>query len=323
MLSEDRLSEEESWGTPLQASPRLLHDLLGRSERGMRLWAPSLVALDARRSLPVHAGVVGDPVEVDRLGLLERTIVVAVDVATGRTQALRVGKSSGRETLAPAPGFEGGLGPTTGVLAAQVARFVLWDTSASAAWRAGHYRLTALAANHASNDVLVELIRSTKTVDPAVRDGHGLEGALQVWPQPDPAGGLPRYDAAGSSVSPPSEPGVVLATERVATVRAGATCPLHGAVRAARRDVYRARHGAVIPVTLVITGTETAGPLVVPLCIPSFDRDDGSGDTGLTARFAVDLFRLAELTASPQTYLVYAFTADGHTGPHPIAVVAD
>ncbi len=322
MLSEDRLSDEDSWGTPLQGAPRLLQELLDRPDPGLRLWAPALVALDARRSLPIHAGILGETIEVERLGFLDRTIVVAVDVATGRTQAIRVGKSGGRETLAPPPGFEGGLGPTVGARAAQVARFVLWDSSTSVPWPAGHYRLTAVAANQASNDVLVELTRSTKTVDPAVH-GAGAEPGLQVWPHPDPAGGLPRYDAKGSALTPPAEPGVVLAAERVATVRAGATCPLHGAVRARRREAYRARHGAVIPVTLVITGTETAGPFVVPLCIPSFDRDAGADDAGLTAHFAVDLFRLVELAASPQTYLVYAFTADGRTGPHPIAVVAE
>jgi hypothetical protein len=75
-------------------------------------------------------------------------------------------------------------------------------------------------------------------------------------------------------------------------------------------------------VTLVITGSENPGPFVVPLRVPSFDRHAAGNDASVTAHFAVDLFHLAPLAATPQTYFVYAFTAGGHAGPSPIAVVA-
>jgi hypothetical protein len=75
-------------------------------------------------------------------------------------------------------------------------------------------------------------------------------------------------------------------------------------------------------VTLVVTGTETPGPFVVAMRVPSFDREEAARTSGFTAHFAVDLFRLAPLAASPQTYFVYAFGADGRAGPLPIAVAA-
>jgi hypothetical protein len=169
-----------------------------------------------------------------------------------------------------------------------------------------------------SAGAIVDVARSSTTIDPAVRDATP---PAQVWPAPDPAGGLPRYHAGSGDPSPPSGPGVVLAAERVVHVRDGATCPLHGAVRAVPRDTHRAKHGAVVPVTLVVTGTESPGPFVVPLRVPSFDTGAAAG-AEVTAHFAVDLFRLAPIAAAPQTYFVHAFTADGHAAAKTIAVVA-
>jgi hypothetical protein len=167
---------------------------------------------------------------------------------------------------------------------------------------------------------MLELGRSTSTVYPVTSSQP--PSTLQVWPPPDPAGGLPRYDAIEGSLSPPSRHGVVIGAARVVQAKDGASCVLQGALRAHPRASHQARHGAVLPVTLVIVGTVSPGPLVVPMHVPSFDRQDAAGDSGLTARFAVDLLRLAPLAEAAQTYFVYAFTADGHAGPQPIAIVA-
>jgi hypothetical protein len=309
------LAEDAFWGTPLEAAPALLDELLDRDEHGLRLWAPTSVPLDTRSSLPIHVGVVGPIAELQRLALVERTIVVAVDVATGATSAVRTGGSGGPARLAPPPGFEGGLGAGSGARAARVVRFPLW--AASSAWSPGRYRLTAIAGDRTSNDVLVDVVRSPSTADPAVWEARSAS-ALQAWPPPDPAGGLPRYHAQDWSLPAPSGVGVLLHAERIVRPGPGATCALEGAVRARPLGP----NGSVLPVTLVVTGTETPGPWIVPMRVPSFDRDAASRDAGLTAHFAVDLLRLAPLADAPQTYFVYAFLADGHTGAQPVAVVA-
>jgi hypothetical protein len=325
MPSEERLPDDDFWGTPLEAAPKRLDELLGRPQRGLRLWAPASVALDARKTLPVHVGVLGEVAELERLSFLERAIVVAVDVASGDVRTVRVGNTGGAGApprLAPPPGFEGGLGPSTGALAAQVTRCVLWDAAtAASAWGPGRYRLTVIAADRVSNDVLVDVSRAMSTVDRAVRDAEAADRPLQAWPPPDPTGGLPRYAAVDGSPPPPSEPGVVLAAERVVVIREGAACVLYAAVRARPGEEPRTRHTTIVPVTLVITGTETPGPTVIPMRVPSFERST-AGDGGLIARFAVDLLQLAPLAAAPQTYFVHAFTADGRSVPQPIAVVA-
>jgi hypothetical protein len=324
MPGETQLAEDDFWGPPLQAAPRLLEELLGQPEPGLRLWAPAFVALDRQRPVHVHLGAVGTAAELGRLALLERATLIVVDLATGHTTASRVAGSGGRPAptrLAPPPGFEGGLGPSSQARAAQTARCLLWTSAPST----GSYRVTAIAADRASNDVTLDVGRSGSTVDPAVSSassGREPASAPQVWPPPDPTGGLPRYDAIEGSLAPPPGTGIVVSAARVAQTSDGAECVLQGALRAAPRAVLQARHGALIPVTLVIVGSESPGPLVVPMHVPSFDREEEARETGRTARFAVDLFRLAPLTESPQTYFVYAFTADGRSACHPVAVVA-
>jgi hypothetical protein len=321
-MSELPLRDDDRWGPPLQIVPTLLDRQGPEPRRGLHLWAPERVALDERRSLPVHLGAVGDVGELARLSFVQRAIVVAIHVASGRAHAVRVGRGvlgAMDERLAPAPGFEGGLGPTTSALAAEVARCNLWDsTGQSPPWPAGAYRLTAIAADRASAPSMVRVERSMTTVDPAVLDASSA--ADGVWPAPDPAGGLPRYDALEGALPPPDEAGIVIGIDRV--VKAGHTgpCVLQGALRSRAPEAGRPPR-SIVSVTLVITGTETPGPVLVPLRVPTFDRGVSHGGTQ-TAHFALDLLRVAPLQASPQTYFVYAFTADGMAGPHPVAVVA-
>jgi|SRR5579859_2726721 len=320
MQSRQRITDADRWGTPLQAGAALLDDLDGRTGRGVHLWAPSLVSLDTRATLPVHVGAFGDVTEVQRLSMLDRAMVVAVEAESGETRVLRGGRE-GAQRLPPPPGFEGGLGPRSSARAAQVARWTLWDSSGAApAWPTGRYRLTAIAADCVSDEIGLEVRRSATTVDPALRDGAPPAGP--VWPAPDPEGGLPRYQPSDGGPALPDDHGIALSAGRVVTARDGASCPLLGAVRVRPREAHRAKHGAVIPVTLVVTGTESPGPFVVPMRVPSFDREETARSSGFTAHFAVDLFRLAPLAASPQTYFVYAFGADGRSGPLPIAVAA-
>jgi hypothetical protein len=308
-MSGEHWAVENSWGEPFEAAPTLLDAMFAEGRPGLRLWAPPTVALDQRPSLPVHLGVFDANARIGRLALLDRAIVVAVELTTGRAHAARVDRTGGGERpvrLVPPPGFEGGLGPTSGARAAQVTRFALWNTAtASPPFAPGRFRLTVIAADHVSNDVVVEVTRSMTTVDPAIVDDKEREATAHVSPPPDPAGNLPRYHFADDLLSPPVDRGVILEAGRVATARD--VCTLRGAARARRP-------GAIVPVTLVVTGSEIPGPHVVPMRVPSFDRD--------AAQFAVDLLRLAPLAAAPQTYFVYAFTADGHAGPLPIAVVA-
>jgi hypothetical protein len=317
-MSSQSLAEAAIQGMPLQSAPELLDDLLLRPAGALHLWAPATVGLDERTSLQVVVGITGTVAELARFAFLERAFVVAVDLATGTPHTARLAGGGGLTRLAPTPGFEGGLGTTTGAHCAQVARCPLWDATVPA-WPPGRYRLTAVAADRVSNDAIVEVARSMSTIDPAVLQAEAASSMPSVWPHPDPEGGLPRYAAHDWSLPLPADPGVHLHAERVVRAGPGDAVQLEGAVRARALDAYRVLFGALVPVTLVITGSEAPGPLVVPMRVPSFDRRVASGEAGLTARFAVDLLRLAPLAAA-QTYFVHAFTADAHGGPQAIAV---
>ncbi|HEY8086267.1 MAG TPA: hypothetical protein VIF09_00430 [Polyangiaceae bacterium] len=320
MATDLGLAEEDLWGQPLQAAPALLDALMAGPAAGLRIWAPGFVALDLRSWVPVHAGIVGDAAELARLALPDRGILVAVDAA-GLARAARLAEKSAPARLAPPPGFEGGLGPSVHARRAEIARARLWDDTTSA-WPPGVYRVTVIAADRASDAAVVEIARAPATVDPAVRAAQSAKAPPVVSPAPDPSGGLPRYQSGPGVPAVPSEPGVVVEAERVVSAAPGSVCALRGALRARAHEAHRVSHGAVVPVTLVLTGSETPGPHIVRLNVPSFDRDVPAGEPLVTASFAVDLFRLAPLAAEPQTWFVHAFTADGRAATQAIAVVA-
>jgi hypothetical protein len=308
-------SEHESVTTPLAGSDVLLDELLGSAGPALRLWAPGFVALDSGEAPSLAVGATGSVVELPRLMLERRAFVVALDVERGGARvvggALREG---GPRRLPPAPGFEGGLGPAPGPRGAQVARFAMWDRRAP--WPAGTYALVAVAADRASQRVETVVGRAPSTVDVAAESV--APESLRVWPPPDPGGGLPHYHALDQSPAVPAEPGIAIVAPRV--VRA-ATAPVYGSFRVRLRPRWLVPHGATVPLTLVLTGSEDPAPVVHSLRLPSFDPVDRANPPAtVTGRFALDLLQLAPLAAAPQTWFLHAFLSDAASGPSTIAV---
>ena len=297
--------------------------LLDGGGRSLRLWAPSFVALDRRSPPRVTVGAAGAPGELLRLGLERRALVVAVDVERGSSRVVAASGSlvagvPGEATrLPPAPGYEGGLDPSAVGRAAQVVGFPLWTGEASH-WPTGAYALFALAGDRVSERTVVKVGHAPSTVDPALEPVE--PESLRVWPPPDPAGGMPHYHELEQSPPVPGAPGIALVADRVA--RAGRAL-VHGSFRVRLHKRWIAAHGAVVPLTLVLTGSEDPRPVVVGLRLPSFDpADPASPPATVAGHFALDLLGLAPLAASPQTWFLHAFTGDASAGPLPIAVPA-
>ncbi|MGD0529238.1 MAG: hypothetical protein ABSE49_29130 [Polyangiaceae bacterium] len=302
---------------PLAGASALLDGLLEAGDAALRLWAPAFVALDRGEVPWLTVGAAGRPDELARLALDRRAFVVAVDVRGGAARVVRGAVREGASPRLPAtPGFEGGLGPAPGPREAMVAGFAMWDRRAP--WPAGTYAVVAMAANRASPRAELVVGRAATTVDPAA-DSVDSE-SLRVWPPPDPAGNLPHYRPLPESPPVPPEPGITLVAPRVAP---GGRAVVHGSFRARLRPQWVVQYGAVVPLTLVLTGSEDPAPIVLSLRIPSFDRDaSASPAPTITGRFALDLMQLAPLATAPQTWFLHALTSDASAGPWPIAVTA-
>jgi hypothetical protein len=315
--AEPRGSELEPMTAPLAGSDAQLDSLLGTEGPALRLWAPVFVALDREDAPSLAVGATGPMVELHRLRMERRAFVVAVDVERGDVFVARpVARDGAPQRLSPPPGFEGGLGPAQWPRSAQVVKFAMWERGA--AWAPGTYALVAVAADRVSHRVEVVVGRARSTVDPAAESV--APDSLRVWPPPDPGGQLPHYHPLAESPALPAEPGIALVVPRV--VREGRV-PIHGSFRVRLHPRWIVPHGATVPVTLVLTGSEDPRPIVIPLRLPSFDRvDRASPPTTVTGRFAFDLMQLAPLAAAPQTWFLHAFSSDVSTGPVMVAVVA-
>jgi len=306
--------EHELPTTPLAGADALLEGLLAGGTGVLRLWAPGFVALDRGEAPVLSIGATARTAELSRLMLERRALVVALDVERGGSRVLAATPREGASRrLPPPPGFEGGLGPA-GTRGAQVVQLSMWPRQAP--WAPGTYALFALVADRRSERVETVVGRAASTVDPAA---ESLPAAsLRVWPPPDPAGNLPRYQPVELSPPVPAEPGIALVVPRVAR---GGTCPVHGAFRLRLRPRWIVQHGAVVPVTLVLTGSEDPTPVVLELRLPSFDRvDPANPPATVTGHFALDLLPLAPLATAPQTWFLHALSSDAAAPPAVIAV---
>jgi len=81
-------------------------------------------------------------------------------------------------------------------------------------------------------------------------------------------------------------------------------------------------HTAIVPITLVLTGSDRPAPVVLPLKLPSYDPVDRNADSAIVSGyFAIDLCKLSDIAAIEQTVFIYAFSGEVMVGPVPIALV--
>jgi hypothetical protein len=312
------LAGERFWDGPLAGTADVAERILAQGHTGLTLAAPEFVALDAVSTLPVVLACSADEVELRRLAIRARGVVVAVDLEAGVARARRLLAGETVAPTAPPLGFEGGLARREPrARAVEVFRADLHD---HVEWRPGTWHLHVLAMDRRSNTCHVALGASPSTYDPAVAEHARRERARaeppQVWPTPDPHGGAPRYVSSEGTPQIPDRPAIALAAERVVRLGAGARWILHGSFRTICRPHHIAPNGAVVTVTLVLTGSDDPGPFAVTMRVPSFAViDPKAPPETVTGVFAVDLLALPGMPRAPQTYAVYAFAAEATGGP--------
>jgi hypothetical protein len=310
-ISGPHTEEHDLGATPLAGADGRLDALLSSGDRRLRLWAPASVALDHGAGLSVGVGAAACAEDLPRLALDRRAFVVATHVESGVTRVVRTPDPGGSSRLPPMPADEVRSRPAPRPLGAQVVRLEAW--AHGAAWPAGVYALVAVAGDRASERV--EIAIGSSVGDPT-RASPEPE-SLRVWPPPDPAGNLPHYHPLEPSPAVPATPGIALVAERAP--RAGRAV-VYGSFRARLQPRWIAAHGAVVPVTLVLVGSEEAAPIVRTLRLPSFDpADPAHPPATVTGTFAVDLMQLAPL-ATRQTYFVHAFTSDASSAAVSIGI---
>jgi len=202
-------------------------------------------------------------------------------------------------------------------------------------WRSGHYIFTALLRDQYSNRLAVEFKQGAGAwVDPEVEsfinEHYRKPVDRTVWPPAVTEDLLPGYRERSDSPNLPEEGNaIVLACDRVITMHQSANGKLIGSFRLPIRvrDILSKPTDdgatAVLPITLIITGSDSRGATKIPLAVPVYDRlISGNENQIATGHFALDLLSLPMMPDEIQTYFIYAFYGEYMGGPVVMGLVS-
>ena len=322
------VADADLLGPPLLRAAQIADRLLERGVHGLRLLAPSFVAMDRTTRLPIVIAQVAFARELPRLRVEDRGVLIASNLGQGFVRAARVvsGDLPNERPQGPPPlGFEGGLGPDESPM--RGALVVALDVEHCVGARAGSYLLTLLLADRASNRARVTLGASPRTHDEEAsalaQELSAQQRPRSIAPPPGEPGMLPRYERLDASPAVPSGVGLALSIDRAAKLRPGARCVLFGAFRLPGAPSPEATSSAVASITLVITGSDDPTPCVIALSVPTTATiDPSAGAETRVGHFALDLFEMPQTPRLAQTCFIYAFSGELMTGPAVVALVS-
>lgn len=338
-----QLADEEFWGDYQRTESDVIAEIARDSFLGLVLDAPTRVSLGRRDSMPV-VGFFARTLRDDRkIRQEERMLVAAVrqdthELIIGR--ALDTGKMPAPSGPPPDMG-EPGPGMTVSMFAFDVRQVLGLN------WEASRYSVAVVLREFVSNAVTIELGRdATEYEDPAVVAFLAEQSAQAVAPPPPlvfpiphprPELGQPPHYQPLAHMPVPEAPGIEMRAPRVVIARAGSQCILQGSFRlpVARRHrveprgeagvqplVGDSQARAVLPVHLVVTGSDLPGPWVIPLKVPVY-QPLAPHPAVASGQFTIDLFQMPDFPRTPMTYFITAFSGEAVSQPLPIAIVSE
>lgn len=194
----------------------------------------------------------------------------------------------------------------------------------------GEYLVTLIVRDQPSNPVRVMtlgLAGERVESDGPRPDDPAAHTPAPLSVSPSPGEPLPSYDRLPASPPIPEEPGIAMAAD--AAPGSGGQSVVLGSYRLPLLpvDVVSADERAewsdeavdppfaVIPITLVITASDIAGPILIPLFVPTHEPDSAAPLPMVTGHFALDLATLDNMWSEPHTCYVYAFADEIMAGP--------
>lgn len=326
------LQNEEFWSQPWKNISPIQRAMVGGRKDALLMEAPAQANVGERRDVPVLVFQSGAASDISSPPFENVAVLVA-------------SRTSDRATFAntAAAGVPPPTGPQGTSWKGRTFTLNLRDRL-DIPWERGTFAVRVLMRERASAVRRVELVESGAYEDPEVT--RFLEqyrpAPAPVWPTERPT--LPSYAADPSTPALPkgAGEGVALAIERVSVAVRGTPLVLRGrfALRVRRGEIMpplredelsRAgeasalsdvapRPTAIIPLTVVITGSKDHTPATVVLRVPTYDEIERAGDV-VTGAFAVDLFELG-FPATEQTHFAWAFAGDVASEPAVFALLS-
>jgi hypothetical protein len=342
------LSPDDYWGDFTRTKDQFRKFVSDTGFTGIRIDGPPLVALERRESAPVvgyYVRTLRDDLEVNA----ERQMLAAAfDLSTKRLRvglALDTGKTP--EAQPPPAGLDPGEGLTFNAFSSDL------RIQVDLPWEKRKHLVAFALRETLSNPVVVELGSSpTAYRDPAVEAflAEQRKNAPIVPPRPITPEAMPEWGVTYARVSRspevPKEPGIALSLDPVSVARRGSNCLCFGSFRLPVNvselvrpdtksgdlpDVGDPQAKAIVPISLLLTGSASPGPWVIDLRVPTYDAipapkgapppDAVSGIA--TGHFALDLFAHPAMPRQPMTYFVTAFGGASVSGPFQTAIVTE
>jgi len=315
------LKGEEFWSEPWKTINDVQMKMIGGRKSGLIVDAPEAVDLVAHDDTPLLIFQSGSAQELASPPLENLAVLVASRVSDRETYVNSAMKHVPSPQAKPSTTWRG-----------RTFQLNLRERL-SFPWEPGTFSVRILMRDQSSVALPLELVQSGRYDDPEVK-----KFMLQFMPPPEPVSPppghpFPSYDADESTpaIAKGEEQGIALAVERVIVTTPGRPALLRGsfALKVRRTEIVpppdpklprsnERRPTAILPITLVASGTRDAQPAMLKVRVPSYD--EATEDAVVTGAFAIDLLDLG-LPSREQTYFIWAFAGDVASTPAVLALL--
>lgn len=338
------MKNEDFWNNPHELVAPMRRKLAMERKPIVAFDAPTEVLIDGRDTLPVQVVRIAASARMWERPFPGTAILVGVDVAENVVRAAGALRPSERETgpepkptVPPSPT---GMGAETFTIDLRERLKLPWEPSLI------HSRLIIWDEVSPARPVT---LKAGKFEDPEVVKFRAEQREKTNVPTVTPAPGEPfaTYKRGKNTPAVPEERGIAIAVPRVFPLDEGEPCVMHAAFRlailkrhivpstsvakAGTEEIFaqyaeRVKAGeamptGVVPITLVATGTESTGPYVWRLIVPTYDKIAwGEKGAEVTGCFSIDLRTLEGFDRRAQTWYIYAFSSEVMAGPTTIGL---
>src|SRR6266446_6133162 len=288
------LQEAEFWSDPYKTRDEVYQRLSEEDFIGLVVDAPAQVNIEEHQTLPVIGCRSAAVWQARRANFSRFGLITALQPKTGRLLADRAQTPRIFSETIPADDSDPGEGVIMSLFDLD-----LRERLPKLPWEPGTYLLTVILQDQVSNRLLVNLVSS----QPRVSDRLAEVQDSTISPPPDDP--LPSYRSEKDSLPLPKAMGISLNLETRVVLRPQTKCVLRGSYRLPLRlqhllgmqtqdsppEAEEQEVAAIIPLTLLLTGSESPGPFLISMRVPCYDRlASDSLVAEVTGVFAIDLF---------------------------------
>jgi hypothetical protein len=336
------LNDGDFWNDPEERLMDFRFDRMAKGRDEILIDGPGRIAMDVRRTVPVYAYYGGYLRTIMANKFSCCALATAVCPETGAVLVSRAVLEKGGPKAQPKDEDPGD------AITSELYRLEL-NELLNLPWAEGNWLVTVAMRQFVSNRIQLRLEKSAiafrdPEVDKFLARQRRTPRPEPIWPPPAvwpavPAQELPYYRRMPESPEVPAQPGISLVIQRVISLKPGARAVLRGSFRlpVLERDIippaagpqYQYEFGylrptAIVPVSLVIAGSDSLGPIHLKLRVPSYSEVEASSkDQAANGFFTIDLLQLEDFVPLAQTYFVYALSGESFTGPVLFALVRE